>query len=78
MFYAPNNTQVNLKQPLRLNNHQKDVDKLNSLQADQHFQLPGHNFNKHAEFTIIKQLNDTNIDKELLRHRVKNVKTSGL
>ena len=41
MFYATNNTQVNLKQPLRLNNHQKDVDKLNSLQADQHFQLPG-------------------------------------
>ena len=51
---------------LRLNNHRKDVNKWNSLQADQHFRLPGHNFNKHAKFTLIEQLNDTNIEKELL------------
>ena len=56
---------------LRLNNHRKDVNKRNSLQADQHFQLPGHNFNKHAKFTLIEQLNDTNIDKELLKYRKK-------
>ena len=56
---------------LRLNNHQKDVNKRNSLQADQHFRLPGHNFNKHAKFRLIEQLNDTNIDKELLKHQLK-------
>ena len=48
---------------LRPNNHRKEVSKQNSLQADQHFQLPGHNFHKHAKFTLIEQLNDTNIDK---------------
>ena len=36
---------------LRLNNHRKDVNKRNLLQADQHFQLTGHNFDKHAIFT---------------------------
>ena len=64
---------------LRLNNHQKDVDKQNLLQAKQHFRLPGHNFNKHAKFTLIEQLNDTSIDKELPKYRIKKrVKTSGL
>ena len=50
-----------------LNNHRKDVDKQNSLQADQHFRLPVYNFNKHSRFTLIEQLDDTNIDKELLK-----------
>ena len=40
---------------LRLNNHPKDVNKQNSLQADQHFQLPGHNFNNQAKYTLIEQ-----------------------
>ena len=56
---------------LRLNNHRKEVNKQNSLQADQHFRLSGNNFNKHEKFTLIEQLNDTNIDKELLRSRLK-------
>ena len=33
---------------LRLKNHRKGVNKQNSLQFDQHFSLPGHNFNKYA------------------------------
>ena len=36
---------------LRLNNPQKDVNKQNSLQADQHFRLPGQNFKKHTKLT---------------------------
>ena len=56
---------------LRLSNYQKDVNKQNSLQADQHIQLPVHKFNKHTKFTLIKQLNDTNVDKKLRRHRLK-------
>ena len=50
MCYVTDNKQVNLKQPLRLNNHRKDVNEQNLLQvdhqADQQFRLPGHNFNK--------------------------------
>ena len=57
---------------LRLSNHRKDLNKQNLVQADQHFRLHGHNFNKHAKFTLIEQLNETNIDKELLRYRLKN------
>ena len=56
---------------LRFNNHRKYVNKWNSFQADQHFPLPGHNFIKHAKFTLIEQLNDTNIDKELLKYMLK-------
>ena len=52
-------------------NHQKDVNKQNLLQADQRFQLPGHNFHKHAKCTLIKHLNNINIDKELLKYRLK-------
>ena len=36
---------------LRFDNHQKSVNKQNTLQADQ---LPGHNFNKHTKFTLLK------------------------
>ena len=71
MCYATNNTQVNLKQTLRLNKHQKYVNIQNWLQADQHFGLPDLNFNKHAIFTLIEELNDTNIEKELLKYRLK-------
>ena len=56
---------------LRLNNYRKYVSKQNLLQADQYFRLPGDNFNKDAKFTLIKQLNDTNIDKEPLKYRLK-------
>ena len=38
----------------------------NSLQADQHFQLPDHNFSKHVKLTLTEHLNDTNIGKEEL------------
>ena len=47
---------------LSLKNHWKDVNRHNSLQDNQHFRLPGHKFNKHLQFIIIEQLNETNID----------------
>ena len=56
---------------LKLNNHRKGVNNQNSLQADQQFRLPGHNFNKHAKFTSIEQVNNTNIDKKLLNRPAK-------
>ena len=45
---------------LRLNNHRKDVSKQNSLQA---YHINTYNLNKPPKFTLIEQLNDTNIDK---------------
>ena len=56
---------------IRLNNHRKDVCKTNTPEADQHFRLPGHNFNRHTKLTLIKQLNNTELDKELLTFRLK-------
>ena len=37
----------------------------------QHFCLPGQKFNKHAKFTLMEQLNDTNIDKKLIKYMLK-------
>ena len=54
-----------------LNNHRKDVHKINTPEADQHFRLPNHNFNAHAKFTLIEQLNNIEPDKEMLRFRLK-------
>ena len=34
-------------------------------EADQHFRLPGQNFNRHTKFTLIKQLHNTELDEEL-------------
>ena len=50
---------------LRLNNYQKGVNKLNSLQLDQHFRLTGLNFDRQTKLTFIEQLNYSNINKEL-------------
>ena len=56
---------------IRLNNHRKDVYKTNTPKADQHFKLPGHNFNRHAKFKLIEQINSTELDKALLTFRLK-------
>ena len=59
---------------IRLNNHRNDVHKTNMPEADQHFRLPGHNFNRHAKFTLIEQSNNTEFDKELLTFGLKKRK----
>ena len=56
---------------IRSNNHRKDVYKTNTPEADQNFRLPGHNFNRHAKFTLIEQFNNAELDKELLEFRLK-------
>ena len=71
MCYETNSTHVNMKQPLRLINYQKDLHKQNMLKAEQHFWLPDHNFNNHSKFTLIELLHGTNMDKELLKYRLK-------
>ena len=54
-----------------LNNHGKGVNRQNRPQADQHFRLPNHNFNQHARFTLIEQLDNIKIDKDLATLRLK-------
>ena len=46
---------------VRLNNHQKDANgnSPKAIPASIHFKQPGHNFNKHAKFTLIEQINST-------------------
>ena len=56
---------------IRLNNHCKDVNRQNAPRADQHFKLPDHNFNQHARFTLIEQLDNMRIDKDLATLRLK-------
>ena len=59
---------------IRLNNHRKDVNRQNAPRADQHFKLPDHNFNQHARFTLIEQLDNMRIDKDLATLRLKKRK----
>ena len=49
-----------------LNNHCKDVNRQNAPQANQHFKLPYQNVNQHARFTLIEQLDNVNIEKDLV------------
>lgn len=55
---------------LRLNNYHKDVHINDLPQADQH-QLPHCKFNQHTKFTLIEQLHNLDIDKELATLRLK-------
>ena len=50
---------------IRLKNHRKDLNRQNAPQADQDFKLPNRNFNQHARFTLIEQLDNMKIDKDL-------------
>ena len=56
---------------IRLNNHRKDINRPNAPQADQHLKLPNHIFNQHAIFTLIEQLDNMRIDKDLATLRLR-------
>ena len=51
---------------IRLNNHRKDVKKVDAIMACKHFQQESHNFKKHAKLTIIDQLTKAFKSKETL------------
>ena len=53
---------------IRLN---KDVYKTSTTEAGQRVRLSGHNFNRHTKCTLIEQLNNTELNKELLTFRLK-------
>ena len=59
---------------IRLNNHRIDANGNNpkAIPASIHFKQPGHNFNKHAKFTLIEQINNTiNTDIDTIKIRLK-------
>ena len=55
----------------RLNNHRKDITKKNSIAASSQSDIEGYNFNTHAKFIRIEQLNQTNMDTLILEKRLK-------
>ena len=65
------NQKQNTEFNIRLNNPRKDVNTQNAPQADQHFKLPNHNFSQHARFTLIEQLGNMRIDKDLATLQLK-------
>ena len=73
---------------IMLNNHPNDVYKVNNPKEDQHFKLPGHNFNQYAIFNLTEQLNKNELGKEPLScrlmkrddfwiHKLKNLQSHG-
>ena len=55
---------------IRLNDHQKDVKKVDAMMACNHFQQESHNFKKHAKFTIIDQLTNSSKRKKTFTQRL--------
>ena len=55
---------------IRFNYHRKDVKDPKEILPDKQFQNSGHRFNKHARFTIIDRLTNTNLLKEILKERL--------
>ena len=56
---------------IRLNNHRKDVWKLDAIPASRHFSGKKHNFNTHAKFILIEQTRHVDIDTENIKERLK-------
>ena len=58
---------------LRINTHRNDVWRTDGPPCDKHFQMPGHNFNTHAKFTIMEEVYSKSLSKlkirSLLEHR---------
>ena len=47
-------------------------------EADQHCRLPSYNFDRHAKFTLIEQLRNSELDEELLPFRLKKSEDFGI
>ena len=48
---------------LRISTHRNDVCRTDGPPWDNHFQMPGQNFNPHAKFTIIKEVYNKSLSK---------------
>ena len=57
---------------MQLHNHRKDIKYPNTIPVDKHFNQTRHNFNLHAKFIIIEQLQDIeDTSNEILTERLK-------
>ena len=56
---------------LRINNHRKDVLKLNAIPVNRHFAQRDHDFNTDARFTIIEKLQNTKLSEESITELLK-------
>ena len=61
----------NYSMNLRINNHRKDVLKLNAIPANRHFAQRDHDFNSDAKFNIIEKLQNTKVSKESITELLK-------
>ena len=56
-----------------MNTHRNNFWRTDGPPCDKHFQMPGHNFNVHAKFTIIEEVYNKSLSKlkirSLLEHR---------
>ena len=56
-----------------MSTHRNDAQRTDGSPCDKHFQLPGHNFNGHAKFTITEEVCNKSLSKlkirSLLEHR---------
>ena len=50
-----------------MNTHRNDVWRTDDPPCDKHFQMPGHNFNVHAMFTIIEEVHNKSLRKLKIR-----------
>ena len=48
---------------LRMNTHRNDVWRTDGRTYDKHFQMPGHNFNAYAKFTITEEVYKKSLSK---------------
>ena len=54
---------------IKLNNHRKDIKKLDAILACRHSQEKKHIFNKHVKFIMVDKLTNTTKSKNILRQR---------
>ena len=52
---------------LRINTHRNDVWRTDGPPSDKHFQMPGHNFNARAKFSIIEEVYNKSLSKLKIR-----------
>ena len=57
---------------IRLNNHRKDLKRIDAIPEIHHFSETGHKFEHDAKFTIIKQIRNLNKEKQEKRKILEN------
>ena len=56
-----------------MNTHGSDVWRTDGPLRDKHFQMPGHNFNVHAKFTIIEEVYNKSLSKLKIRSWLEHI-----